>query len=143
MIRLWFPKNFEESKKEDINSYIAECTLYLVSIKTILQNSINISKWNLLTPKLIDSKIILVQNPYKFLARRIPFQYVNNLTVSFDKNNSRCYYYVSDMVKCQYTANSLNEVVQLVEYGNDVIPPINWIRSSYIKFVDTIMENEE
>lgn len=143
MLKLWFPMNFEESKKEQINDYIVQCTFATYSLQTILRNNINISRWNLLTPKLIDSTVIQVENPYKFMARRIPIQYVERLTVAYDKNNSRCYYYVPDTVKCQYTANTLNDVVQLVEYGNDTIPPMNWLRYSHKKFVDMIMGNKQ
>lgn len=143
MLKLWFPLNFEESKKENINEYIVECTFAIYSLQTILRNNINISRWNLLNSKLVNSTVIQVQNPSKFLARRIPMQYVSKLTVAYDKNNSRCYYYVPDTVRCLYTANTLNEVVQLVEYGNDTIPPMNWLRYSHKKFVDTIMENKK
>jgi hypothetical protein len=143
MLRLWFPKNFEESKKENINDYITECTIAINPLKMILRNNINISRWNLLTTKLINSEIVDVQNSYKFLARRIPLQYIDRLLVAYDTTTSKCYYYVPDMVRCQYTTNSLNDVVRLIEYGNNTIPPMHWLRDSYMQFVDLIMENEK
>lgn len=143
MLKLWFPKNFEESKKENINDYITQCTIAINPLKTILRNNINISRWNLLTTKLIDSEIVDVENSYKFLARRIPLQYIDRLLVAYDTATSKCYYYVPDMVRCQYTTNSLNDIVRLIEYGNNRIPPMHWLRDSYMQFVDLIMENEK
>lgn len=141
MLKIWFPKTFEELNQETVAQYICYCNIAMYTLKNILQSNINSLRWNTLTSRLTESNLIQIDNPIKFNAIRIPNQYISRLCCTYDPNISKCYYYVPDSVKCQYTSNTLNQVVELAEYGNDVIPPMNWIRYSYTKFVDRVMRN--
>ena len=141
MLKLWFPKTMEESKQQTVPQYIAYCNIAMYSLKNILQANINTSRWNILTPKLVESNLVQIDNPLKFNARQIPNQFIVRLCCVYEPNLSKCYFCVPDTVKCRYTSNTLNQVIELVEFGNDVIPPMNWVRYSYQKFVDVTMES--
>ena len=67
---------------------------------------------------------------------------MNNLNCFYNANQGKCYYSVSDSIKCIGTNNNLNYLIRLCEYGNDIVPPLNWIRHSYNKFVDIVRDEE-
>lgn len=140
MIKLWFPKTMEECNQQSVPQYISYCNLAMYTLRNKLRTNINSARWGILTPKLTQSTLIEITNPMKFNARQIPDQYISKLVCGYDENRARCYYYVPDNVKCLYTSNSLNQIVELIEYGNDLIPPMNWLRYSYQKFIDALVE---
>lgn len=142
-MKIWYPISFEDSGEDQLYLYIAKCSLSTVLLKSILRSNINSPRWGMLTDKLKKSSIINVQNKDRFNAVQIPNQYISYLTCSYDYTECKCYYAVADNVRCTFTTTPLNDVVKLVEFGNDSIPPMNWIRHSYAKFADMISAERE
>ena len=65
---------------------------------------------------------------------------MSSLQCSYDLTTSKCYFYVPDNIRCIGTTNQLNYVIRLIEYGTDQIPPMNWIRHSYIQYYNSVVE---
>ena len=142
-MKIWYPKRYDNSKTDNVNDYKRECGLGLQAFKAILRNNINSPRWGLLKQKLLTSKYIMVNNQNAFNPVSIPNQYIAYLQCYYDYAENRCYYEVPDTVRCVGTTTSLNDVVKLIEYGNDTIPPMNWIRYSYLKFNYIIMGDDK
>lgn len=142
MIKIWYP--VKKSEDTNINAYMIGCYMQLLAFKNILRSNINVSKWKALEPKLINNNLVRINKTTKLNILNIPNTYVNCLKCFFDPNLQRCYYAVSEFTKCPYSESiSLNFIIKLVEYGNESIPPLNWIRHSYSKFVDVIEEGKK
>lgn len=139
-MKIWFPVSLSESGRESPTDYFLSCCLYLSRFKTILRSNILIVKWQVLDEKLKESDL-LEDATEKFKATNIPNQFINNLNCGYDGYTEKCYYYVSNLVKCFGTSNNLNKLIDLCEFGNDDIPPINWIRHSYLLFKDAVKED--
>lgn len=142
MMRLKYPKNFEESESNNITEYIRLCQIDMYRFKGILKQNINITRWKTLQHTFQDNNIVESTFVRKVNVFNIANQFINELCCSFDRINSYCYYYVPDTIRCVGTNTSLNKVIRLIEYGNDKIPPMNWIRHSYMKFSDYVLRKD-
>lgn len=140
-MKIWFPISLEDTENNDVNRYILKCYGYLYTLRAILKSNIILPKWKVIETKLQENNLLDVVGN-KFNISNIPYQYVNNLNCFYNANQGKCYYGVPDSIKCIGTNNNLNYLIRLCEYGNDVIPPLNWIRHSYHKFVDIVRDEE-
>ena len=70
-------------------------------------------------------------------------QYINSLTCYYDTSAEKCYYTISDLIKINGTNMSLSKLIQIIEFGDKGIPPMNWIRHSYLIFEDIVMRNKQ
>ena len=140
-MKIWYPLEYDEIKYKNISAYILACQIQLYTLKSILKRNIIYSKWEALKEPLTEIGVI---DEKTFIRRYKPvdiaYQFVNNLKCYYDVNITKCYYAVQDSVRCVGTNVSLNKVIKLLEYGNKYIPPINWVRHSYIIFKDNILE---
>lgn len=132
-MKVWYPYNYTDSKCHSINEYIMSCTLDMSRFKLILMKNIISERWKLATTKLNN---LLHTDTIK--RTDIPDSYINALMCGYDPVRGCCYYYISPFRKVGNTIYSLIKTIRLCEYGNDTIPPCNWIRHSYNEFVDTI-----
>ena len=71
-------------------------------------------------------------------VERICDQYINQLRCTYDVTSGYCYYYIPNTIRCVGTNSCLLDVIRLIEYGNNYVPPMNWVRHSYLEFVDYI-----
>lgn len=136
-MKVWFPVSLQESKKDSESSYYMHCSLYLARFKAILRRNVLIPKWNVVGDKLIESELLhnVTQN---FKVLNIPNQFINNLRCTYDGYSEKCYYYIPDIVRCFGTTDNLNKIIHICEFGNDMIPPLNWVRHSYLILKDTV-----
>lgn len=141
-MKIWFPINLSQSEKSNSSEYMMYCSICLPQLKYMLKRNILFPKWKVLEQKLIESKALDIVSE-RFNIMNIPNQFINSLCCKYDNFSEKCYYDVSDMIKCYGTTNSLKDIIRLCEYGNDSIPPLNWIRHSYIEFSDMITESAE
>lgn len=143
-MKIWYPISFEQSKNNNINLYNAMCLFDLYRFKNILKNNLSLVNTKLpgIQIRLNECPLVKVNNEITFNINAILNRYINSLTCKCD-NSSRCYYYVPDIVRCPGAENSLNFVIRLIEYGNDTIPPLNWIRHSYTLFEEYIGDKNE
>ena len=137
-MKIWMPVNFETSKEPNIQAYIFSCNLHLYHLRAILSANIIKSKWEIFLAKLQNIKDFSEVNVDRL--KNAQYQYINSLVCEFDKQQSRCYFYVPPTVRCKGTDIDLNKVIKLAEFGNDTIPPMNWIRHSCLKFKDYIYQ---
>lgn len=144
-MKIWYPINFAQSKEKDVSFYNTSCCLSLYRFKGILKN--DLYRLNTRLPsmenRLKQCEAMNVTNEFRFNLKKILNYYIGCLTCKYDISSARCYYYVPDTVRCPDTSNSLNFVIRLVEYGNDTVPPLNWIRHSYTLFEEYIGGNNE
>ena len=140
-MKIWFPKRIDSD--EDINKYIATCSLSMGSFIMILNSNLNIPKFKLIETKLIEGKLLDFINVDKFSIMSAIRMYQSYLRCEYDGSEKRCYFDISKMIKCPNTNNSLDYVIRLIEFGNDKIPPSNWIRHSYTKFCEIYGVDEE
>ena len=138
-MKIWYPIQYDESKNGSTIMYIATCQVNLKIFKNILFRNILTTKWSALTDTLCETGIINNTFTRRFKAIQIAQQYVNNLRCYYDANLAKCYYMVPDSIKCVGTDLQLNKVIKLIEYGDKNVPPINWIRHSYLIFKDMIL----
>jgi hypothetical protein len=142
MIRLKYPKNFEESECQTFDEYTRLCQINLYRFKGILKQNINITRWKVLQKTFEENNILEGTFIRKINVLSIAYQFINELKCSFNKPDSCCYYYTPDTIRCTGTNMSLNKTIRLIEYGNDKVPPMNWIRHSYLKFSDYVLGND-
>lgn len=144
-MKIWYPINLEQSKKDNVSLYTTMCYLNMCRFKGILRDTLYTLNTRLpsMEKRLKESELLTIDNEMKFSIKKILNQYINSLTCKFDNGSARCYYYIPDMIKCYDTRQSLNFVIRLIEYGNETIPPLNWIRHSYTLFEDYIGGNNE
>lgn len=142
-MKLWYPEKFDSDKEANNSMYIWKCCLMLMSFKMILRNNINKSRWLSLDSRLKDLGVIQKDTIRNYSALDIANQYINNLSCHYDALQQQCYYSVSDLIKAVGTNYSLNNIIRLVEYGNKDIPPMNWLRHSFMIFTDKVLENDK
>ena len=137
-MKIWYPIKFGEFESDNIQLYTMKCQTDLSSFRIFLRSNFNNLRWKLVPEKL--KKVSNIQLLRDIKPNDIAIQYINSLQCRYDTSSGCCYYYVPDLVRCNGTTQSLNFVIRLIEYGNDDVTPMNWIRHSYIKFTDFIME---
>lgn len=138
MLRIRYPKNFSESKEYDVQSYIRTCNIDIYKLKGILKNNINKPKCNVVREKLLKHNILNTTFTKTISVDRICDQYINQLRCTYDVTSGYCYYYIPNTIRCVGTNSCLLDVIRLIEYGNNYVPPMNWVRHSYLEFVDYI-----
>lgn len=138
-MKIWMPVNQEQSKKPNIESYVFSCNLYLYRLRSILFAHMIKTKWKIFEQKLNESD----SDELKSLknVESIPLQYMNSLKCFLDRDLAKCYFAVPEKIRCNGSSLSLDKVVRLAEYGNDDIPPMNWIRHSTLKFYDYVIND--
>ena len=137
-MKIWYPLNFAESKCKTVPDYLLKCQLGLYTFRLCLRHNLNNLKWTALTDKLKEVETINFTKDIKAIT--IANQYMSSLQCSYDLTTSKCYFYVPDNIRCIGTTNQLNYVIRLIEYGTDQIPPMNWIRHSYIQYYNSVVE---
>ncbi len=136
-MKLWFPISGDDFNYT--NEYINYCESRLSEFKILLRNKLNVSKLNSRKDGLLNSKNIRwLPTTINFKLTSITDMYIRRLHCELDKNSNRCYYTVHNGVKCPGTETSLNTVIKIIEFGNELVPPMNWIRHTYQEFVETI-----
>lgn len=140
-MRILYPVSFNESNYSTIEEYITKCNFDLVLLKSILRQNINKSRWNALNYRLHKCNQIKFNRSNKSIISNA-LQYINGLQCYFDSNLNRCYYQVSDLIRGFGTLTSLNFIIRVIEYGILDIPPMNWIRHSYMQFSNIILSDE-
>lgn len=142
MLRLRYPLNLTESRKGSQQNYYQACCLSIYSLKGMLYRNINVSRWNSLQKVFEENNVFNNTFIRNVKTINIAHQYINELRCYYNSADDYCYYYVPDTVRCIGTNYSLNKIIKLIEYGNDMIAPMNWIRHSYILFVDKIVRKD-
>ena len=140
-MKIWYPVNFKKSGFKDIQMYILRCQVDLGNFKMYLKSNFNNIRWKSLRSELNESSGIFFMKEINIVD--IANRYVNSLQCKFDPVSSRCYYFISDFVQCPGTTQKLDFVIKSIEFGNDKIPPMNWIRHSYLKFSDFVVKGLE
>lgn len=136
-MKIWMPVNLAESKEPNLDAYVLECKLLLYRLRSILLAHMIKTKWKIFAQKIKETdsdELKILKN-----VESIPLQYINNLQCYLDRDLAKCYFAVPDKLRCKGSILSLDKVVRLAEYGNDTIPPMNWIRHSVVKFYDFIL----
>ncbi|MBO7212378.1 MAG: hypothetical protein J6V44_15430 [Methanobrevibacter sp.] len=140
-MKIWYPIKFSEFNSDNLQLYLLKCQADLGSFKLFLKSNYNDLRWKVVTNKLRDVASINLLRDIN--AGDIASQFINSLQCKYDANTGCCYYFVSEFVKCNGTTESLNFVIRLIEYGNDALTPMNWIRHSYLKFTDFVTKGFE
>ena len=139
-MRIWCPvKRFE---KENIPQFINRCNTYLSQFRMILQSNINIPSMKRIEKILKERDFLLFVNKERFSILQTLNQYISSLNCYYDESENKCYFDIAGITRCINTKNSLQFVIRLIEFGNDIVPPTNWIRHSYVKFLDFIGDQE-
>lgn len=137
-MKIWYPQTLDKSKCKGIPSYLLKCQADLFLLRLCLRHNINNLRWNDLNNRLKNCKSINFVKDIKAIT--IANQFISCLQCSYDNSSCKCYYYVPENIKCIGTTNTLNYVIRLIEFGNDEIPTMNWIRHSYIEFKNKVAE---
>ena len=132
-MKLWYPYNLTESKRTDVNDYITSCTLDMYRLKLLLRKNIISERW-----KIIASKLNSLLHTDVLTGPTITDSYIQYLECRYDPSRNCCFYTVSPFRKVGKTRYNLAKIIRLCEYGNDTIPPTNWVRHTYREFVDII-----
>ena len=132
-----FMAPIKKETSEDIDVYISKCKLQLLMFKQELRNNINKPKLNVQKQKLFKLPCItwLINNPDNINMLQITSLYINSLYCYYDYHECRCYYKVSELIKCPNARNSLNQIIRIMEYGSIDAKPLFWLRKSYIDFI--------
>ena len=139
-MKIWYPIQYEPDDYTGVQDYIQQCTVDGNVLKAILKNGMNNTRFTALQSKLDKCEAIHYTTEQRRSPITIANMYINSLQCFYDFGSYMCYYAVPDIVRCPNTTDSLNYVIRLIEYGNDEIPPMNWIRHSYEQFKEKIME---
>ena len=129
---LWFPN--KNGNDQDLSVYIYSCRAALSVFKMILNSNINHPSMKRIETVLKSKNVLDFTNKDRFSILSVIQCYESSLVCYYDEKSCRCYYEVPKIIKCPNTTNSLQFVIRLIEFGNDLIPPTNWIRHSYNKF---------
>ena len=138
-MKIWYPISCSDLDNVNVPDYIHMCNVSLSKLRQVLIQHIDRSKIVLYQTKL--SKLPYINKLTNLNLYSIMMQYINSLSCHFDTTNNKCYFAVPHGTRAIGTANTLNFIVRLIEYGNDSIPPMYWIRRSYTKYKKYIMEN--
>lgn len=131
---LWFPK--KKKDEEDSSIYIYSCRAALSTFKMILNSNINKPSMKRIDNILKGKNVLDFTNKDRFSIFSVIRFYESSLACYYDDKERRCYYEIPKIIKCPNTTNSLQFVIRLIEFGNDLIPPTNLIRHSYRKFCE-------
>lgn len=137
-MKIWYPVSFEESQAKTLQQYVYQCVVDLALFKTMLSRNIPQTKLKSMTARIIKSTDITSKDT-TFSVQKVLNRYLSSLQCKYDAGCGRCCYYISDLMKCPDSDKSLNYVVRLLEYGNDKIPPMFWIRRTYRSFSDYVV----
>lgn len=119
---------------EELSQYLSICKINLWVFKRILQNNIRKDKLDCRKQTLLKQHNIDWKNTYNCNLYTILNIYINKLDCLYDRQSDRCYYAVSEFVKCPNTNTSLNTVIRTLEYGTTDMSPLFWLRQSVINF---------
>lgn len=136
-MKIRYPIQNNSSDPEKVYDYYVKCAFDMNEFKRILRNNLNISRWQAIRDRLLQCKMIRFVSD-KMKPINIAYQYINNLKCVYDPKTRYCYYTISDFTQCIYTQTRLNKVMRYIEFGFSNIPPMNWIRHSYIQFSEII-----
>ena len=140
-MKIWYPISLDTDNKQTKQDYIRQCLIDLYVFKQLLKKTMNYTRINSAQNKLKESTIIHTTEHFKLQEAMLKF--VDCLSCHYDDDLCRCYYSVSDLVMCPRCEEKLNYVIRLVEFGNDSIPPMNWIRFTVIKFKDGLLRKND
>ena len=135
-MRIWYPKTSDSSKSK--RSYIFRCNVKLEVFKRILRKNMNIPKLDVRRDYLLNCELIEWTNTFNMSVVQIVNTYINKLYCVYDANELKCYYTIPKGTKCPFSNTELDYVIRLLEYGNNELPPLNWIRHSYKQFIESI-----
>jgi len=138
-MKIWYPKQYSQGDYENVQEYISKCQLDLFVLKDILNKNINLSRWNAINERLVQSQQLHIIDGRQVEAIEIAKRYVYALTCYYDTAITKCYYDVPALLKCPNTVDSLRRIIRYIEFGFDDIPPMNWIRHSYTIFTDYVL----
>lgn len=140
-MKLWVPITSNQFKYT--NEYINYCNVKLQELKILLKTRLDNNKLSTRKNSLLESNsIIWLPNTINFNLNSITDTYIKRLYCSLDRANNHCYYTIPIGIRCPGTKTSLDTVIRLIEFGNDIIPPMNWIRHTYHEFVETMEVNQ-
>lgn len=138
-MKIWYPVVCKP--KADVQVYISVCQSRLADFKRILRQHINKEKLKVIQTKIPESTVVKVTE--SFSAQNTLETFINSLTCRYEPSSRKCFYTVSDLIPCKGTNRSLNFMIKLFEFGNGIIPPLAWLRHSYVKFKELIQKEDE
>lgn len=117
--------------------YVKLCNKYLTLYKDLLYKHLNKTKLILHKQRLENDSNI--QKIYSGLNMNLIIDtYINNLKVIYNSRLDICYYDVPEKLKCPGTNTSMKYVIKALEYGDELYPPLYWIRLTYKIFKLTL-----
>ena len=131
---LWFPKSRDNN--EDLSLYVYSCKAAMSTFKMMLKNNINMPQMQRIEKILKNKDLLNFTNKDRFSIQSVIQCYISSLACFYDAESDRCYYEISKILSCPNTTNNLQFVIRLIEFGNENIPPTNWVRHSYMKFCE-------
>ena len=134
-MKIWYPIECKEPESRQI--YISRCQSDLNELRKILRYNINKDKVMAIQHDITESTLFTINKD--FSVKQTMELFVASLVCKYDTASSKCYYTVSDLVHCRGTNKSLNFMIRLFEFGNTIIPQLNWIRHSYVKFKEYVI----
>ena len=130
-MKIWYPVSCSDLKNVSVPDYIHRCNTSLPKLRQLLIRQMDRSKIMTYQDKL--NNLQYVDRVTNVNLQAVMMQYVNSLSCHFDTTNCKCYFDIPHSIRAIGTRNSLNYIIRLIEYGNDDIPPMYWIRQSYDK----------
>lgn len=137
-VKIWYPKQYTSTSYNSIEDYKLKCAADLIVFKGILKKNLNLSRWDAIEERLIQSGELHFVGDAKISPIAIAQKYISCLTCCTDNSVKRCYYEVFPIVMCSNTNDSLSRIIRIIEFGFADICPMNWIRHSYIAFTEYV-----
>lgn len=131
-MKIWFPKRLD--KNDDLSVYKTSCNLAISTFRMCLNYYLNVPSLTRIERILKENNMLEFTNKDRFSIMGVIQQYESSLQCYYDAGEQRCYFEISHIAVCQNTKNKLDYVIRLIEFGNDKIPPTNWVRHSYTRF---------
>lgn len=137
-MKVWFP--IEKSNNEEYLEYVSKCRSMIAVFKMCFNSCVNRSSLLRIERIMKENNMLDFLNKDRVSILQALNQYTASLKCYYDKRRNQCYYDTPKIVKCNNTTTSLEYVMRLIEFGNDLIPPTNLIRHSYNKFCEICKE---
>ena len=140
-MKIWYPIEYDVAKHHSVFGYVSMCRIDTALLQSILRNKINKTRWISYDTRLSSCKAIHKTAENAVInSLDLANRYINSLQCYYDIGKGCCYYSIPLMIRCPNTIDSLDYVIRLIEYGNDEIPPMHWIRDSVEDFNTAVLE---